>query len=52
MLGVVARVGRVLGYRFAVLTDLVLAEPSDTREADLRTRLVRRVATELAEAWS
>jgi hypothetical protein len=49
VLGVVARVGRVLGYRFAVLTDLVLAESSDSREADLQTRLVRRVAAQLTD---
>jgi len=49
VVGVVARVGSVLGHRLAVLTDLVLAEPPETREADLQARLVQRVAATLAE---
>ena len=49
VLGIIARVGSVNGQRVAVITDLVRADPDDSAESCLQTRVVHQTAKTLGE---
>jgi hypothetical protein len=49
VLGLIGRVGSVVGQRVAVLTDLVRSDPDDPSEAKLQSNLVEKVAKDLKE---